>query len=407
MKLIFFAALCVAAFVQAQDAYLSYKITDSLYRAKEYKASAHATMAGIRADRQKDIPLRYQYAAGAFARAGLADSAFIALQKLTASKRISPFFARSLAANKDLSVLQSDSRWKPLMEKIAQKAAENYTIEEIIYGHKEGLALSMLHVHQLGKPNARAIIRVVAGCWYSSFSSAESYMMSSYDYLQSGFRIFHVMVGSNPRFNIAEQVADVRRAVRYIRYNAARFGVDPEKIGIEGGSAGGHLSLTVAFTEEKLQENAPDPVDRESSKVKAVAVLYPPTDFLNWGGKGMNMVNLRPLLEMNKVWGAFDFRSLNENNMTYAPVTDTALRNKMAMDISPVYWVSPNDPPVFFMHGDADPTVPIQQSLSLRDKLMEVGIRHRFIVKPGGKHNYNDMMPEWAEAVVWFEEHLK
>jgi dipeptidyl aminopeptidase/acylaminoacyl peptidase len=72
-----------------------------------------------------------------------------------------------------------------------------------------------------------------------------------------------------------------------------------------------------------------------------------------------------------------------------------------------VYLVSSDDPPLFFMHGDADPTVPLQQSLILLEKVKAAGIKHRFIVKPGGKHNPADMMPEWTEAVDWFKEYLK
>ena len=399
-----FIFLCPGAF--GQDASEYYKLSDSLYKAGDFRASAGATLAGIKAEKNNDVPLRFQYAAGAYARAGLIDSAFVTLQMLYGSSRLSPAFVRGLATNKDLSVLKDDSRWKTFFDRAEKKADSNYTIEEMIYGHKEGLALSMLQLSPLTRSNGKAIIRVVAGSWFSSYASAGNYVMSSYDYLQNGFKVFLVMVGSNPRYNIAEQVEDVKRAVRYIRYNAYRLSVDPGKIGIEGGSAGGHLSLTVAFSDDKINDAATDPVDRVSSRVQAVAVLYPPTDFLNWGGKGFNMVNMKPLLEMNKVWGALDFKTLNENTMTYVPVTDTALRNKMAMEVSPLYAVSSDDPPVFFMHGNADQTVPLQQSLILAERLKEYGINHRFIMKPGGRHNPNDMMPEWLDAVKWFREHL-
>jgi acetyl esterase/lipase len=257
------------------------------------------------------------------------------------------------------------------------------------------------------KPNGKAIIRVVAGSWYSSFSSAESYIMGSYEYLQKGFKVFQVIVGSQPRYNMAEQVADVKRAVRYIRYNAQKLGIDPQKMGIEGASAGGHLSLNVAMAEEKIMGNPNDPVDGVSSRVQAVAVLFPPTDLLNWGGSGFNFVNAKPLLEQNKVWGAVDFKTLQESTMSYVPVTDTAARNKLGKEVSPLYAVTTDDPPVFVMHGDADPTVPIQQSLLLVEKMKAAGIKHRFVMKPGGKHNVNDMLPEWVEAVDWFEKWLK
>lgn len=366
-----------------------------------------ANMAGIRADKNKDNPTRYIYAAGAFAQAGLTDSAFAALNAITTSERISPAAVRGILTNKDLVPLHSDKQWQEMVDKATKRAAKNYQIEEVVYGHKEGVALTMLQVEPIGKPNGKAIIRVVAGSWYSSFSQAESYIMSSYDYLARGFKVFHVMVGSNPRYNIEEQVADVKRAVRFIRYHADKYKIDPANIGIEGGSAGGHLSLTVAFADEKTDEKATDPIDRLSSRVQAVAVLYPPTDFLNWGGKGMSMVNVKPMLELNRVWGALDFRTLNEKTMTYVPVTDTADRNKIAKQISPIYAVSADDPPVFFMHGSSDGTVPIQQSLTLVEKMKEAGLKHRFIVKPGGNHNPNDMLPEWQEAVDWFAEHLK
>ena len=84
-----------------------------------------------------------------------------------------------------------------------------------------------------------------------------------------------VVLGSQPRYAIPDQVDDLKRAVRYIRYNAKQLGIDPDHIGIEGGSAGGHLSLIIATADDKINENASDPVDRVSSRVQAAAVLFP------------------------------------------------------------------------------------------------------------------------------------
>ena len=390
----------------AQNPYFSYRLSDSLYRAKDYKAAATATMAGIRADKEKDLPIRYRNAAGAWAKAGLPDSAFAALQPIIQSNRVSLPFLRSMTANPDLASLQTDTRWEVFMEKATRKATANYKVEELIYGRKEGMALSMLQLRPK-KANGKAIVRVVAGSWFSNYDMAESYIMGSYDYLQKGFKVFHVVVGTQPRYNMTEQVADVKRAVRYIRYHAQKLGIDPLKIGIEGASAGGHLALTVAMADENINEKATDPVDGVSSRVQAVAVLFPPTDFLNWGGKGFNFINAKPLLEQNKVWGSVDFKTLQESSMVYVPVTDTASRNKIGREVSPVYAATADDPPVFVMHGDADPTVPVQQSLLLVEQLKAAGIKNRFIIKPGGKHNTNDMLPEWMEAADWFLEWLK
>jgi acetyl esterase/lipase len=408
MQIPFISALVLLCYgSMAQDAYTSYRISDSLYRAKDYKAAAAANMAGIRSDKVKDNPTRYAYAAGAWAKAEMPDSAFAALNGITTSNRISLPFLRGLSNNRDLAVLKNDPRWTTFMDKATNKASGNYKVEEMVYGRKEGLALTMLQLSPAGKPNGKAILRVVAGSWFSNYDMAESYIMSSYEYLQNGFTVYHVIVGTQPRYNITEQIADVKRAVRYIRYNASKLGIDPNKMGIEGGSAGGHLSLSVAMADEQINEKAIDPVDRVSSRVQAVAVLYPPTDFLNWGGRGFNFVNARQIMEQNKVWGSVDFKTLQESTMTYIPVTDTAERNKLAREISPIYAVSADDPPVFIMHGDADPTVPVQQSLWLIEKMKTAGVKHLFTIKPGGKHNPNDMLPEWREASYWFSEWLK
>ncbi len=406
-KFIYSIILLLAIDLQAQDGITLYKQSDSLYLAKDYKGAAMANLAGVRAEKGKDNPTRYAYAAGAWAKAGMPDSAFAALNYITFSNKASVPFIRGLATNKNLAALKTDARWNALMEKATQKAAANYSIEEMIYGHKEGLALSMMQLSPKGKPNGKAIIRIVAGNWISSYQSAENYVMSSYDYLQRGFTVYQVMVGSQPRFTVADQVADAKRAVRYIRYHAKKLGIDPNHIGMEGGSAGGHLTLNVALADEYIDEKATDPIDRVSSRVQAAAVLFPPTDFLNWGAKGFNFINARTILEPSKVWGAIDFKTLKESTFTYVPVTDTAERNKLGIKYSPVYAVSADDPPIFIVHGAADPTVPIQQSISLVEELKAKGVTHRFVVKPGGKHSPADMMPEWGEAVDWFQKYLK
>jgi dipeptidyl aminopeptidase/acylaminoacyl peptidase len=118
-------------------------------------------------------------------------------------------------------------------------------------------------------------------------------------------------------------------------------------------------------------------------------------------------VNAKELLKPARVWGAVDFKTRNERFNLYEEVTDTATRNKIGKEISPIYFVSADDPPVFIMHGDADVTVPLQQSQSIIAKFNETGVPDRFIIKKGGKHNGDDMNPEWQEFVDWFDKYLK
>src|SRR5436190_14075169 len=164
------------------------------------------------------------------------------------------------------------------------EAQSNSGTKEIIYGRKDGVALKMLQLSPVGNSKGKAIVRVMAGSWYSSYGMATSegaIETSRQLYVDGGYTVFEVVVGSQPRFAIPEQISDVKRAVRYIRYHAKELGIDPNHIGIEGYSAGGHLSLAVATADDKIDTASKDPVDHVSSRVQAAAVLYPPTDFLN------------------------------------------------------------------------------------------------------------------------------
>jgi acetyl esterase/lipase len=288
-------------------------------------------------------------------------------------------------------------------------AQNTNTGEEIIYGRKDGVALTMLVFKPASNSKNKAIIRVIAGSWYSSYGQAvsEGNLLITKEYFtEKGYTVFEVIVGSQPRFAIPDQVNDVKRAVRYIRYYAKIFDIDPDHMGISGFSAGGHLSLAVATADEKIDTASKDPVDHVSSRVQAVAVLFPPTDFLNWPPFG-NIVNAKPLLLANSVFGAVDFKQWNNKTKTYDAIIDTAQRNKIGKEISPVYAVTPDDPPVFIIHGDADNVVPLQQSQLMISKLKEAGVSNNFIIKKGAKHSFDDVKPEFSQFTDWFDKYLK
>jgi len=281
---------------------------------------------------------------------------------------------------------------------------------EIIYGRKDGVALTMIQLKPSGNPKGKAIVRVIAGNWYSSYewgSSPDIIGASRTLYTDRGYTVFEVIVGSQPRYAIPDEISDIKRAVRYIRYNAKRFGIDPNHIGIEGSSAGGHLSLAVATADDKIDTASKDPVDHVSSRVQAATVLYPPTDFLNWGGPGLNVINQRGLQVQFKVYGAFDFRKFNDSTFTYDFVSDTTERNKIGREISPIYSVSADDPPVFIIHGDADQVVPLQQSETIIAKFKAAGVPNNFIIKKGAGHRFDDMQPEIKQFADWFDKYLK
>jgi acetyl esterase/lipase len=287
--------------------------------------------------------------------------------------------------------------------------AQSDSPKEIIYGRKDGVALTMLELTPTANAKHRAIIRIIAGSWFSSYGMAileRTIDVSKQLYVDRGYTVFEVIVGSQPRFAIPEQINDAKRAVRYIRYHAKELGIDPGHIGIEGYSAGGHLSLVVATADDKIDSTSKDPVDHVSSRVQAAAVLFPPTDFLNWPPVG-NVINARQLQLSFGVYGALDFKKWNDKTYTYDIVSDTVERNRIGKEISPLYSVTPDDPPIFIIHGDADQTVPLEQSQVFIDKLKEAGVPNNYIIKKGAAHDQSAMMPELKQFTDWFDKYLK
>ena len=282
----------------------------------------------------------------------------------------------------------------------------SYTVKEEIYGRKEGVALTM-QVFRPAKPNGAAVVRLISGSWYSSMENWERYKPNASLYLDKGYTYFLVAHGSNPRYNIHEASVDVKRAVQFIRYHAKDYGIDPNKIGITGSSAGGHLSLVNGLSDDVIDTASKDPITKVSGRANVVAVFYPPTDFMNWGGKGISPVNYPNFLEANGVAGAFAFRYYDTTKKNYVLITDLKERVKIAESLSPANLVTKDDPPVFIWHGDADKTVPLQQSKWLEEKYKANNLPFELRIKQGEDHGWKGQIKEEADFVNWFDKYLQ
>ncbi|WP_165244043.1 alpha/beta hydrolase [Paludisphaera soli] len=275
--------------------------------------------------------------------------------------------------------------------------------EDVVYGRKYGTALTM----DVFKPKAGAkgvgVIFMASGGFFSSHEMIQPVFLKPF--LDRGYTVFAVVHGSQPRFQVDEIVADVNRAVRYIRAHASEFGVDPERLGVFGASAGGHLSLMLGLAGSPGDPDAADPIDRESSRVAAVACFFPPTDFLNFGAAGKSMI--RPMDHQAPFRASFDYRERDEASNLWVPITDEAKLREKARAISPITHVSPDDPPVLMIHGDADDLVPLQQSESIAAKLKEAGVANELIVRPGAGHGWPTLFEDLPLFADWFDEHLK
>jgi acetyl esterase/lipase len=219
-----------------------------------------------------------------------------------------------------------------------------------------------------------------------------------------GYTVFAVVHGSQPRFTVPEIIEDMNRAVRFIRHHAKDYGIDPVRIGVCGASAGGHLSLMLATAGAPGNPAARDPVDRESSRVQAVACFFPPTDFLNYGrpdNRKLHAIDHDPPYR-----AAFDYRELDKQSRLWVPVTDPVRLEEIARQISPVYHVTPDDPPTLIIHGDKDRLVPLQQSELIVDKLKKAGVDTKLIVKPGAGHGWLTIGQDSLAFLDWFDAHL-
>jgi acetyl esterase/lipase len=272
----------------------------------------------------------------------------------------------------------------------AETKANFKRTEDVIYGRKFGTALT-LDVFQPEKPNGYGIIFVVSGGWYSGHEAINPTMLQSF--LDRGYTVFPVVHGSQPKFTIPEITEDMHRAVRFIRSNAKKYGINPDKLGVTGGSAGGHLSLTLGTQGAPGKTDAKDPINRESSAVQAVACFFPPTDFLNYGKPGEDGVG---------------FGVLQGFKAAFGPRSDDAEgRQKLGREISPIYFVTSNTPPTLIIHGDADKLVPIQQAETFLKRAEEMGVKTKLIVKKGEAHGWKDWTNDFALFVDWFDEHLR
>lgn len=281
---------------------------------------------------------------------------------------------------------------------IAQEKSIPFRItDDLVYGHKDGLALTLDVLEPERNRKGIGLILVSSGGWNSRKSDipGESLERLQKDHwaqglVNGGYTVFVVRHGSSPRYSVPEMVPGMNRAVRYVRSISRKYGVDPDHLGITSGSSGGHLSLMAAVTGDNGNPDSKDPIERISSKVQCVVAWFPPTDLVNWGATGgYSMIELaRP---------GFFKRVLGE-------VKELEPQLKA---ISPIYFVNAESPPLLLIHGDADKTVPLQQSEIMKTKYEEVGRPVKLIVQPGGGHSgWSGVMDQYPAVWEWFDQYL-
>jgi acetyl esterase/lipase len=273
--------------------------------------------------------------------------------------------------------------------------------EDVIYRRKHGTALTMDVFAPKEYANGAAIVLAVSGAWRSSHDNIRPQFAT--EYAKRGYTVFTVVHGSSPRFSLPEILEDMHRAVRFVRSRADQHRIDPDRIGMTGASAGGHLSLMLGTSGTAGNPEAKDPVERFSSRVQAVACFFPPTDFLNYGEPGKTLLGTDATRGFR---APFDFQEFDDKTRAFFTIQDPNRRLEIGRQMSPVYHVTPDDPPTLIIHGDADPLVPLQQSQLIIEKLKDARVPCDLIVKPGGAHGWPDIGNDVPALADWFDKYL-
>jgi len=258
---------------------------------------------------------------------------------------------------------------------------EENIIPDVVYGHKDGLALTFDVFKPTDGANGAGVLFMVSGGWRSRWYPPERGVALFQPLLDKGFTVFSVRHGSSPKYKIPEIVNDVRRSVRYIRLHATDYGVDAKRLGVYGGSAGGHLSLILGTASDEGKPNARDAVERTSDRVASVVAYYPPTDLRSLVPEPPNRNDRFPALNFNP---------------------------EKASDFSPILHVTSDDPPTLLIHGDQDRLVPLSNSQKMIEALKAKKVPAKLIVMEGSGHGFRGESRERASnaMVAWFETHL-
>ena len=190
-----------------------------------------------------------------------------------------------------------------------------------------------------------------------------------------------------PKYPFPAAIHDTKAAVRWLRANAEKYHIDPNRIGVTGGSAGGHLAQFLALTGDikALEGDGGNPT--QSTKVTCVVNVYGPSDFTKSYGKSVDAAQVLPLF----LGG------------------DLTTAKAQHLRASPLYWVTPDASPTLCIHGTEDKYVAHEQAVWLIEKLQAAGVEAELVTLPGAGHGFKGDDAKKADAAMFafFEKHLK
>jgi acetyl esterase/lipase len=265
--------------------------------------------------------------------------------------------------------------------------------KDITYCTMDGVPLKVdVYYPAIASASWPLVIYVHGGGWEAGDKSEGAGFRKLTGMQNTGFLVASVDYRLAPKYKFPAQIQDVKCAVRYFRAHAAEYNINPDKIGLWGGSAGGHLVALAGTSDSSAGWDVGEYLD-QSSRVQAVVDMFGPTDLT----RGSARVGIQAQLQRD-VFGS------------------TSATDPILAAASPVTYVTADDPPFLILQGDADTLVPLEQSQILYDKLQAVGVSSKLLVVRHAGHGFQqvgnkEISPSviklGKEIVKFFTQYLK
>jgi acetyl esterase/lipase len=243
---------------------------------------------------------------------------------------------------------------------------EKDVVYAVVDGHK--LTLDIAYPDNLIEP-APAIVDIPGGAWRNVRKSAEDAIW----YAQQGFVGVSITHRTSDIAIFPAAVHDCKTVIRWLRANAKKYSLNPDKIGVTGFSSGGHLAALLGTSGGDPYLEGKGGYSEYSSRVQAVVDNFGPTDFLR-----MNDVRFADFIDH------FDAQS-PESLFLGGPIKEKPELVRLA---NPITYIDPQDPPIWIGHGEKDGMVIISQSELLYEALEKAGVETEFVRVKNADHMY-------------------
>jgi acetyl esterase/lipase len=259
------------------------------------------------------------------------------------------------------------------------------TEKNIVYGKGDGVDLELDLAMPTGKGPFPAVVCIHGGGWKAGNRQQLNGLTEML--AKKNFVAVTVTYRFAPKYKFPAQIEDCKASVRWLRANAEKYQINPDKIGCVGFSAGGHLCCLLGAADEKANLEGKGGNPKQSSKVQAVVSFFGPTDFVE------------------KTW------TNDIENIFFIPFLGGRFEEKKDVyrKASPIVYCTKECPPFLFFHGNKDLLVGIEHSEKMNASLKKLGVSSELVTMPGDAHGWGGekLTKTLNQTARFFEEKLQ